>query len=104
MIVAMEACGASHHWAREIQKTGHDVVMLPAQHVRAYQRRQKNDYNDAQAIAEACWHGTIRPVPVKTLSQQDEQTFLKCDDLFLKKNAVNQPYQRVNGRVWYCFA
>ena len=77
MIVAMEACGASHHWAREIQKTGHDVVMLPAQHVRAYQRRQKNDYNDAQAIAEACWHGTIRPVPVKTLSQQDEQTFLK---------------------------
>lgn len=77
MVVAMEACGASHHWAREIQKAGHNVVMLPAQHVKAYQRRQKNDYNDAQAIAEACWHGTIRPVPVKTLSQQDEQTFLK---------------------------
>jgi hypothetical protein len=34
------------------------MQMLPAQHVRAYQRRQKNDYNDAQAIAEACWHGT----------------------------------------------
>ena len=37
-------------------------IKLPAQHVRAYQRRQKNDYNDAQAIAEACQHGTIRPV------------------------------------------
>lgn len=78
MTVAMEACGASHHWAREIKKLGHQVVLLPAQHVRAYQRRQKNDYNDAQAIAEACQHGTIRPVPVKTLEQQDLQTFLKC--------------------------
>lgn len=47
MVVAMEACGAYHYWAREIQKTGHNVVMLPAQHVKAYQRRQKNDYNDA---------------------------------------------------------
>lgn len=81
MTVAMEACGASHHWAREIKKLGHQVVLLPAQHVRAYQRRQKNDYNDAQAIAEACQHGTIRPVPVKTLEQQDLQTFLKMRQL-----------------------
>lgn len=81
MIVAMEACGASHHWAREIQALGHLAVLLPAQHVKAYQRRQKNDYNDAQAIAEACQHGTIRPVPVKTLEQQDLQTFLKMRQL-----------------------
>ncbi|WP_260603901.1 IS110 family transposase [Pantoea ananatis] len=81
MIVAMEACGASHHWAREIHALGHQAVLLPAQHVRAYQRRQKNDYNDAQAIAEACQHGTIRPVPVKTLEQQDLQTFLKMRQL-----------------------
>ena len=81
MTVAMEACGASHHWAREIKKLGHQVVLLPAQHVKAYQRRQKNDYNDAQAIAEACQHGTIRPVPVKTLEQQDLQTFLKMRQL-----------------------
>ncbi|TXE51908.1 IS110 family transposase [Serratia ureilytica] len=81
MTVAMEACGASHHWAREIQKLGHTAILLPAQHVRAYQRRQKNDYNDAQAIAEACQHGTIRPVPIKTLDQQDIQTFLKMRQL-----------------------
>ena len=81
MIVAMEACGASHHWAREIRKLGHKTILLPAQHVRAYQRRQKNDYNDAQAIAEACQHGTIRPVPIKTLDQQDVQTFLKMRQL-----------------------
>lgn len=77
MTVTMEACGASHYWAREIRKLGHDVILLPAQHVKAYQRRQKNDYNDAQTIAEACQHGTIRPVPIKTLEQQDVQTFLK---------------------------
>ncbi len=77
MTVAMEACGASHYWARKIRKLDHDVILLSAQHVKAYQRRQKNDYNDAQAIAEACQHGTIRPVPIKTLEQQDIQTFLK---------------------------
>jgi hypothetical protein len=81
MTVAMEACGASHHWAWETRKLGHDVILLPAQHVKAYQRRQKNDYNDAQAIAEACQHGTIRPVPIKTLEQQDVQTFLKMHRL-----------------------
>lgn len=62
-------------------RPGHIAILLPAQHVRAYQRRQKNDYNDAQAIAEACQHGTIRSVPIKTLDQQDIQTFLKMRQL-----------------------
>lgn len=64
-----------------MQKLGHTAILLPAQHVRAYQRRQKNDYNDAQAIAEACQHGIIRTVPIKTLDQQDIQTFLKMPQL-----------------------
>lgn len=74
-VVAMEACASAHHWGRQILKLGHRVVLLPAQHVKAYLRGQKNDYNDALAIAEACQHNRIRPVPVKTLSQQDEQAF-----------------------------
>ena len=69
--VAMEACAGSHYWAREIERQGHAVVMLPPQHVKGYQRGQKNDYNDARAIAEACLHGHIRPVVVKTVAQQD---------------------------------
>lgn len=76
-IVAMEACGSAHHWGREIQKLGHEVQLLPAQHVKGYLRGQKNDYNDARAIAEASFHGAIRKVNVKTLGQQDEQTFLR---------------------------
>ena len=73
----MEACASSHYWAREIQRLGHHVQLLPAQHVKGYLRGQKNDYNDAQAIAEASQHGAIRPVPVKTIEHQDEQTFLQ---------------------------
>lgn len=75
--VSMESCSTSHYWAREMEKLGHQVILLPAQHVKAYLRKQKNDYNDAQAIAEACQHGTIRPVAIKTVEQQDDQTFLQ---------------------------
>lgn len=74
--VAMEACGGAHYWAREIRALGHWVTLLPAQHVKGYQRGQKNDYNDARAIAEACYHGAIRPVAVKSLDQQDHQALL----------------------------
>lgn len=54
---------------------GHEVELLAAQHVKAYQRGQKNDYNDAQAIAEACRHGQLRVVPIKTPVQQSKQAF-----------------------------
>lgn len=74
--LAMEACGSSHYWGREFQALGFEVKLLPAQHVKGYQRGQKNDYNDAKAIAEASLHGSIRSVPVKSLEQQDDQVFL----------------------------
>lgn len=75
--VAMEACGSCYYWARQIEALGHTVELLPAQHVKGYLRGQKNDYNDAQAIAEASEHGRIRPVPIKSLEQQDEQMLHK---------------------------
>ena len=71
--IALEACSSSHHWARELQALGHEVILLPPQHVKAYLRGQKNDYNDATAIAEAAYHGRIRTVPIKTIEQQEEQ-------------------------------
>jgi transposase len=73
--VAMEACATSHYWARILKGLGHEVVLLPPQHVKAYLRGQKNDYNDAEAIAEACLHGRIRPVRVKTVGEQTLQSF-----------------------------
>lgn len=73
--IAMEACASAHYWARLFRGMGHAVKLLPPQHVKGYLRGQKNDYNDARAIAEACHHGSIRPVPIKSVEQQDEQAF-----------------------------
>lgn len=73
--IAMEACASAHYWARLFESLGHTVDLLPPKHVKAYLRGQKNDYNDAQAIAEAAYHGALRPVPVKSVAQQDEQAF-----------------------------
>ena len=74
-MVAMEACGGSHYWAKEFKAMGHKVKLLPPQHVKGYLRGQKNDYNDAMAIAEACQHGHIRTVAIKGIEQLDEQAF-----------------------------
>ena len=68
--VVMEACGSAHYWAREIQKLGHRVVLLPPHHVRPYIRRNKTDRTDAKGILEASRTDDIRPVPVKTVNQQ----------------------------------
>ena len=72
-LIGMEACSGAHHWARQFQTLGHAVRLIPAQHVKAYVRGNKNDYNDARAIAEAARRADIRCVAVKTIEQQDVQ-------------------------------
>lgn len=71
--ISMEGCASSHYWARELRKLGHEVVLLPAQHVKPFVRGNKNDYNDALAIAEASRFSGIRPVAIKTVEQQSIQ-------------------------------
>lgn len=71
--VVMEACGSAHYWARRFARAGHTVVLLPAQHVRPYVRRNKTDRADAAGLLEAARCGDIRPVPVKTPDQQGTQ-------------------------------
>ena len=65
-----EACSSSHYWARELIALGHDVRLLPAQYVKPYLKRQKNDAADAEAICEAVTRPTMRFVPVKSPEQQ----------------------------------
>lgn len=72
--VAMEACASSQHWARKLNELGHQVRLLPAQHVVPFRRGPKNDRNDAEAIAEAAARPRQRTVPVKTIEQQDIQS------------------------------
>jgi len=69
-IVGMEACATSHYWARELRAFGHEVRLMPAQYVKAYVKRNKNDAADAEAICEAVLRPTMRFVPVKTNDQQ----------------------------------
>jgi transposase len=68
--VFMETCGTSHYWGRKAQELGHDVRLLPAQHVRPYRIGQKTDRRDAEAILSARSRKTIVPVPVKSVEQQ----------------------------------
>jgi limonene-1,2-epoxide hydrolase len=48
-LVGIEACGTSHHWAREIAASGHDVRLMPPRYVRPYVKRNKHDAADAKA-------------------------------------------------------
>ena len=68
--VLMEACGSSHHWARVAQSLGHQVRLLPVQHVCRYRLREKTDHADTRALLEANRNEKISPVPVKTLFEQ----------------------------------
>jgi transposase len=69
-LIGMEACGTSHHWARELTKLGHTVKLMPPSYVKAYVRRNKNDAADAEAICEAVTRPAMRFVPIKNMEQQ----------------------------------
>lgn len=73
MEVGIEACSGSHYWARELIALGHDVKLIAAQHTRAFVTGNKNDTNDAAAIAEARARSSTKYVPINTPEQQDLQ-------------------------------
>ena len=70
VIVALEACGASHHWARLLSSFGHDVKLIAPQLAKPYVKRGKNDAADAEALCEAASRPTMRFVPMKSADQQ----------------------------------
>jgi len=69
-VIAIEACGGSHHWARQLRSFGHEVKLIPPQYVKPYVKRGKNDAADAEALCEAMSRPTMRFVPVKTPESQ----------------------------------
>lgn len=74
--VGMEACGGAHYWARELTTLGHEVKLLPAQHVKPYVRRGKNDRNDADAICEAMSRPRMSFVAIKSAESQAAQMLM----------------------------
>ena len=87
-VVAMEACAGAHHWARRLQALGHTVRLIPPQYVKAFLRGNKNDFNDAQAIAEAANRPTMRFVAVKTVAQQDLQALVRLRAAVVKERTA----------------
>jgi transposase len=72
-LIGMEACVGAHHLSRKLQALGHDARLMPAKYVRPYSKGQKNDYRDAEAIAEAVQRPTMKFVATKTAGQLDLQ-------------------------------
>jgi len=87
-LVALEACATSHYWAREIEKCGHKVKLIPPQHVKAFLIGNKNDYNDALAIAIAAKQPHIKSVGIKTMTQQDNQAQHKARQLAVRQRTA----------------
>lgn len=69
-VVAMEACGGSHQWARLLMSFGHEVRLIAPQLAKPYVKRGKNDAADAEALCEAMSRPTMRFVPVKSADKQ----------------------------------
>lgn len=90
-LIGMEACGSSHHWARELQKQGHTVKLMAPQFVKPYVKGNKNDANDAEAICEAVGRPNMRFVAVKTIAQQDIQAVHR-----IRSTLVQQRTAKVN--------
>jgi transposase len=59
-LIGLEACVGALHLSRKLQMLGHDARLMPAKYVRPYSKGQKNDFRDAEAIAEAVQRPTMK--------------------------------------------
>ncbi len=87
-LVGIEACATSHHWARELGALGHMVRIMPANYVKAYVKRNKNDAADAEAICEAVTRPTMRFVAVKTAAQQSLMMLHRTRSLLVRQRTM----------------
>ena len=84
-LVAMEACGGGHYWAREIAVLGHETRLIPPSYVKPFVKRQKNDMADAEAICEAATRPTMRFVKPKSAEAQATGAVFRARDLLVRQ-------------------
>src|SRR5271169_6822984 len=91
-LIGMEACGGSHFLGRALREQGHEVRIIPAHYVKPYVKTNKNDYIDAEAIAEAVGRPTMRFVPIKSEEQLDLQSVHRVRERWVMRRTavVNQ--------------
>ena len=91
-LIGMEACSGAHFIAAAIRSQGHDVRLIPAQFVKPYLKSNKNDFLDAEAIAEAVARQNMRFVPIKTDEQLDLQALHRVRDRLVQRRTavINQ--------------
>src|SRR5438094_7081198 len=91
-LIGMEACVGAHHLSRGLQKLGHDARLMPARYVRPYSKGQKNDFRDAEAIAEAVQRPTMKFVATKTADQLDLQAMHRVRERLVSQRTgiINQ--------------
>src|SRR5580658_1614530 len=91
-LIGMEACGGAHFLGRALRDQGHDVRLMPAQYVKPYVKTNKNDYIDAEAIAEAVGRPRMRFVPIKSDEQLDLQSLHRVRERWVMRRTavVNQ--------------
>jgi transposase len=91
-LIGMEACVGAHHLSRKLKALGHDARLMPAKYVRPYSKGQKNDFRDAEAIAEAVQRPTMRFVATKTADQLDLQAMHRVRERLVSQRTgtINQ--------------
>ena len=91
-LIGMEACVGAHHLSRRLRLLGHDARLMPAKYVRPYSKGQKNDFRDAEAIAEAVQRPTMKFVATKTADQLDLQALHRVRERLVSQRTgiINQ--------------
>ncbi len=91
-LIGMEACVGAHHLSRKLKGLGHDARLMPAKYVRPYSKGQKNDFRDAEAIAEAVQRPTMKFVATKTPEQLDLQALHRVRERLVSQRTgiINQ--------------
>jgi len=91
-LIGMEACVGAHHLSRQLKALGHDARLMPARYVRPYSKGQKNDFRDAEAIAEAVLRPTMKFVAIKTIEQLDLQALHRVRERLVcqRTSVINQ--------------
>ena len=91
-LIGMEACVGAHHLSRKLRMLGHDARLMPGKYVRPYSKGQKNDFRDAEAIAEAVQRPTMKFVATKTTEQLDLQALHRVRERLVSQRTgiINQ--------------